>query len=223
MIRRILTQLPQVKLRGLGQTTQRTIISPLRWRAYKSNVQASAGRSFDLLKFNFLRSIKKLMVDFHHYGNEIVLLGEIDKEVTKAYKKAYMLGLKASGLTVYQRNNSFKKLSLPILDTEESYWLNQSIFEKLEQLKDILKSEGKDLLLLIEIELLRFYQYGRIVGAPLYSFVYFNCESEKPECQHLVDNSPWPREKVEDFYPCCRFKIIPKTADEYRNRLSEIY
>lgn len=221
MIRRILTQLPQVKLRGLGQTTQRTIVSPAKWRAYKSNVQASAGRSFDLLKVNFLRNVKKLMVDFHNYGNEIVLLGEIDKEVNRAYKKAYMLGLKASGLTIYQKNITFKKTSMPKLDTQEAYWLNQSIFEKLEQIKDIMKSEGKDLLYLIEIELLRFYQYGRIVGAPLYSFIYFNCESGKEGCQHLVDNSPWPREKVEDFYPCCRFKIIPTDASTYRQRLIE--
>ena len=221
MIRRILTQLPQVKLRGLGQASQRHIVSPKHWRAYKSNVQASAGRSFDVLKANFLRNIKKLMVDFHHYGDEIVLLGEIDKEVTKAYKKAYLLGLKSSGLTVYQKNVTFKKTSLPSLDVDESYWLSKSIFDKLEELKGILKSEGKDLLYLIEIELLRYYQYGRIVGAPIYSFVYFNCDSGKEECNYLIGNSPWPREKIEDFNPCCRFKIIPKTAGEYRKRLSD--
>ena len=219
MLKQLITKIPQVKLRGLGQATQRSIISPLKWRAYKSNVQASAGRSFDVLKFNLLKHINKLMLDYHHYGNEIVFIGEIDKEVKAAYKKAYMLGLKASGLTLYQKNMTFKKTSLPELDFKEAAWLNQSIFEKLEHLKTIVQSKGADLMLLIEIELLRFYQQGRIVGAPIYSFVYFKCDSGKEACQYLIDNSPWPREKIEDFNPCCRFKIITSTSAEYRDRL----
>lgn len=219
MINKIITSLPQVKLRGLGHATQRTINSPKQWRKFKSNVQASAGRSFTLLKYNFLKSIKKLMVDYHNHGQDLIFLDKIDDEIKKAYKTAYMLGLKASGLTLYQNHMLFKKLALPQLEMKESYWLNKDIFDKIEYIKTILKSEGKDLLYLIEIELLHFYQQGRIVGAPLYSFVYFNCDSGKDECNHLIDNSPWPREKVPELYPCCRFKVIPTTADTYRVRL----
>jgi hypothetical protein len=250
MIKQILTKLPQIKLRGLGQATQRAIISPLKWREAKGAIQATAGRSFDVLKFNFTNRITKLLVDYKNYTSNIVMNLDIkptdteqqivfktsvvdsqlynynmiftmslDKEVKAAYKKAYMLGLKASGLTLYQKNMSFKKVSLPALDASEASWLDQTIFEKLDYLKSIVETNGKGLVKMIEFELLRFYQYGRIIGAPIYSFVYFNCDSTNSDCQDRVDISPWPREKVSDFSSCCRFKIITKTASEYRERL----
>lgn len=250
MINRILTRIPQVKLRGLGQATQRAITSPRKWREAKITVQATAGRSFEVLKYNFSRTIGKLLENHNLYKNGIIaddnikeydskqtklfkksivdanvenantlFIMAVDKEVKIAFRKAYMFGLKASGLTLYQGNLTFKKVSLPTLDAEESSWLNQTIFEKLEKLEDIEKTNGKSLLKFIEIELLRFYQYGRIVGAPICSFVYFNCDSKNPECQYMIDNSPWPREKVTDFNPCCRFKIVPMRSDAYRARL----
>ena len=218
MISKIATKLPQVKLRGLGQLTQRQLTTPSKWREQKSNVQAIAGRSFEVLKRNFLAKIQKLLLDFAHYNNDLILLGEIDKEVKASYRKAYMLGLKASGLTLYEKNTTFKKVSLPTLDPKESEWLNQTIFDKKDQVEELVHSKGQKLLKQVELELLRYYQYGRIVGAPIYSFVYFNCTNK--DCQHLVDNSPWPREKVEDFCPSCSFKIVPKSSTEYRDRIN---
>jgi hypothetical protein len=221
IVSKIITKIPPIRLRGLQLGQQRAIQSPKNWRKAKGNVQAVAGRSFETLKHSLIVKINKLMVDHVNYGDEIVLVSQIDKQVKAAYKKAYLLGLKASGITLYQHNLSFKKVSLPTLDAKEAYWLNQTIFEKSANLKEIVRHGTDKLLNEIESDLLLFYQYGRVVGAPIYAFVYFNCDSGAPSCKRLVDMSPWPKELVDTINPCCRFKIISKTALEYRERLLE--
>lgn len=221
ILNKIVTRLPPIKIRSLQLGQQRSIISPKKWRNKKANVQAVAGRSFALLSRKILAEINKLLFNRANYGEDMVFISQIDKKIKEAYSKAYMLGLKSSGVTLYQHNLSFKKVSLPTLETKEAYWLNQTIFEKLEHLRDIVNN-GVDIVANeIEKDMLQFYQQGRIVGAPIYSFIYFNCDSGHPECQKLMDMSPWPKELIDNINPCCRFRIVLKTALEYRARLLE--
>ena len=219
ILNKIVTKLPPIRIRSLQLGQQRSIISPKKWRGQKANVQAVAGRSFILLSKKVLTKISKLLFDRANYGEDMVFISQIDKQIKAAYTKAYMLGLKSSGMTLYQHNLSFKKVSLPTLETKEAYWLNQNIFEKLAHLRNVVNNGVGDVANEIERDLLQFYQQGRIVGAPIYSFIYFNCDSGHPECQRLMDGSPWPKELVDTINPCCRFKVIPKSALEYRERL----
>lgn len=221
MINKIITTIPPIKLRKLQLGQQRAIVSPKQWRQQKANVQAVAGRSFELLKHKFLKKIGKSMMHYANFQENATTLEQIDNIVKSAYKKAYMLGLKSSGVTLYQHNLSLKKVTLPALEPKEAYWLNQTVIEKVVNLAHALHNGVDYLLQQIEIDLFFFYQQGRLIGAPIYSFVYFNCDTPTAQCHDLRDKSPWPVELITEIPVCCRFKIIPKTALEYRERLLE--
>lgn len=217
MINKISTNLQQIKLRGIGQLHQRAIIGPKKWREEKGNVQATAGRSFEILKKNFVTHVDNILSyyqvdDKDKTDNSFLVSANLSKEIEASYKKAYLLGLKSSGLTVYQRKATFKKVTLPRLEYKEAEWLKDSIFDKMNTVKAY---KGKDYLNRVQLDLFQFYQYGRVMGGPIYSFIYFTCKNHK----ELVDNNPWPKEVVPEFFPCCNFKIIPKSVSEYRERI----
>lgn len=212
---------------------QRQMISPMRWRKLKANIQTLAGRSIFALEKSFNKKLTDLLQE--KLSDEDALREErlyyIEQEINALFKvyflKAYHYGIKASGLGISKNLNQFQRLSKPSPFSEANTNISKNI-ESAQKLfiNSVLKTKQKE----VPIVFLRYlhYQYdiGRLRGSPSNSVVYWKKEPMRlcKLCSYMEEMSPWTVEHLPIVPFNCNkclssMRIIPKKSYEYNEIL----
>ena len=217
----------------------RRFITPSVWKVQKDHIQTIASRSFIALQKNFAKELSRIIKLVVYEEFSLPEARRISKKVfTEFYKKAYVLGVKASGTGISTGYTLFvnKPSIMPEITSQEDKWSQLSSKDELSFWNKFLKTASSstklvssyDYRVLMYVKALEsHYDAGRVVGAPYNSVVYWvknKNHSLCPGCSYMAQISPIPKELVvttpkAGMCSClsnckCSIKISPKSYEE---------
>lgn len=231
---------PILQRRDLIHDLHRQFIGTPAFRLKKSNIQTIAGRSFTLLQRKFIQDLTRIV--------KLLQSGDYSESESKRvsrsifrdyYRKAYFLGLKASGVGIAAGMSSltFRDYQDPALHQEEERWSQTAATAELRFWNKLLINTSLEKKSKYTVDQrIRFYaesleghyNAGRVAGSPRYSLVHWIMDkghSTCPQCSWMAKNSPWPKELMittpkAGMCGClmncrCELKIIPGSSQEY--------
>jgi hypothetical protein len=231
--------------RDIQYDFNRRFITPAFWKIKKDQAQTIATRSFSALQTEFAKKLARV-VNLLIQGNQeeppALSFGQAQKMSKKIfiefYKRAYVLGVKASGADLSAGYTLFvNKLSLPDLHKEDqwseaaalseyTFW-SSFIKQIVNSTRTVLAYDKRILLYVKALE--AHFDAGRVSGSPLNSVVYWTMQSRHSHClgcTYMNSISPIPKENMvttprAGMCSCisncnCTLKIVPKNPEEIK-------
>lgn len=217
----------------------RRFITPSVWKVQKDHIQTIASRSFIALQKNFAKELSRIIKLVIYEEFSLSEARRLSKRIfIDFYKKAYILGVKASGAGISTGYSLFinKPSIMPEVSPQEDKWSQLSAKDELSFWNKFLKNASNstkmvssyDYRILMYVRALEaHYDAGRVIGAPYNSVVYWvknKGHSLCPGCTYMSQISPIPKELVvttpkAGMCSClsnckCSIKIVPKSYEE---------
>ena len=219
----------------------RRFITADAWKPKKDHVQTTASRSFRGLQDTFGRELTRIVNLVIHKEWTVPEARRMSKKLfIEFYKKAYALGVKASGVGISTGYSLFinKPSVKPPIYKDEDKWSEAASVAELSFWMHFLKqitSESRlvhsiDHRILLYVRTLEsHFDAGRVAGSPLNSVVYWTPSKGHSACKgcaYMAQISPLPKDALvttprAGMCSClsncnCTIKIVPKTAEEVR-------
>lgn len=225
--------------REIQHDLHRRFIGPDIWKVKKDHVQTAASRSFTVLQNNFAKELVRIVNLLINKELTFQQARKKSKQIfVEYYKKAYFLGIKASGMGISTGYTLFlhKPYTDPTVTKEESAWSKEASESELSFWSNFIKQlsfsnsvSRIDARILMYVRALEaHYDAGRVVGAPRHSVIYWKQDKHSNYCRgcaFMASLSPIPKENVvttpkAGMCSClsncnCKIVIVPKTAEEY--------